>query len=187
MGRLGLRNRPGKKPTWRWNKENGKLTKGKGKGIDWYRYQVCILKPKLLPLAKECMKDQPQTVVQEDKAPAHAYHAQNQIYNMQGIIKLLWPGNSPDLNMIEPCWVYLKRVITKKGGLKSQTEAEKAWITAWKDLQQKQIQQWIERIMRHIKEVIGLEGGNEYREGTRDTAENPKKTRGVAMNRNVYR
>jgi hypothetical protein len=29
--------------------------------------------------------------------------------------------------------------------------------------------------MRHIKEVIGLEGGDEYHEGTRDTAENPKK------------
>jgi hypothetical protein len=41
--------------------------------------------------------------------------------------------------------------------------------------------------MRHIKEVTRLEGGNEYCEGTRDTAENPKKTRGVAMNRNVYR
>jgi hypothetical protein len=41
--------------------------------------------------------------------------------------------------------------------------------------------------MRHIKEAIRLKGGNEYHEGTRDTAENPKKPRGVIMNRNVYR
>ena len=89
--------------------------------------------------------------------------------------------------MIKPCWAYLKWVTIKKGGLKSRNEAEKAWITAWKNLEQKQIQQWIKRIIRHIKEVIRLEGGNEYREGTRDIAENSKKTRGVTMNRNVYR
>ena len=42
--------------------------------------------------------------------------------------------------------------------------------------------------MRHIKEVIRLEGGNEYREGAEEgTAENPRKARGVATNRNVYR
>ena len=38
MARMGLRNQRGKKPQWKWNKENGKLTRGKGKGIDWYRY-----------------------------------------------------------------------------------------------------------------------------------------------------
>jgi hypothetical protein len=30
---------------------------------------------------------------------------------------------------------------------------------------QERIQAWIERIMVHIKEVIRLEGGNEYQEG----------------------
>ena len=37
MTRLGLRQRPGRQPTWRWNKKNGKLTRS-GKGIDWYAY-----------------------------------------------------------------------------------------------------------------------------------------------------
>ena len=89
--------------------------------------------------------------------------------------------------MIEPSWAYLKRATTRKGGLRSRAEGEKAWAMAWKELPQERIQQWIRRIMRHIKEVIRLEGGNEYREGAEDTAENPKKTRGVAMNRNIYR
>jgi hypothetical protein len=35
-------------------------------------------------------------------------------------------------------------------------------------LPQRQIQAWIERIIRHIKEVIRREGGNEYREGQTD-------------------
>ena len=39
MRRMGLRNPPGRKPVWKWNKKNGKLVRdGKG-GIDWYRYQ----------------------------------------------------------------------------------------------------------------------------------------------------
>jgi hypothetical protein len=44
-------------------------------------------------------------------------------------------------------------------------QLKKDWQRAWDELPQEQIQAWIERIMTHIKEVIGLEGGNEYREG----------------------
>ena len=42
---------------------------------------------------------------------------------------------------------------------------EKAWYQAWEDLPQEQIQQWIAAIPFHIKEIIRLEGGNEYKEG----------------------
>ena len=35
----------------------------------------------------------------------------------------------------------------------------------WKDPSQARIQRWIERIPRHIAEVIRLQGGNKYREG----------------------
>ena len=42
---------------------------------------------------------------------------------------------------------------------------EKAWLQAWADLPQAKIQSWIERIPRHIQEIIHLKGGNEYPEG----------------------
>ena len=46
------------------------------------------------------------------------------------------------------------------------------WKATWdKELTQKRIQGWIERMPRHIKEVIRLEGGNEYREGREDGPE----------------
>lgn len=35
-------------------------------------------------------------------------------------------------------------------------------------LQQNRIRRWIERIPRHIKKIIELDGGNEYREGAED-------------------
>jgi hypothetical protein len=70
--------------------------------------------------------------------------------------------------MIEPCWPWIKRRTTRKGPLVSRAAAEKAWLQAWDKLEQWRIQAWIERIPRHIKEVIRLEGGNDYREGAED-------------------
>lgn len=57
--RMGLRNQPGQKPIWKWNAQNGKLTRKSKGGIDWLRYQTQVLIPKLLPFALECQKDRP--------------------------------------------------------------------------------------------------------------------------------
>jgi transposase len=167
MRRLDLRNKPGQKPQWRWTAKTGKLSRGRGSGlgIDWYRYQTTILLPKLIPFAKQCKAQRPQTVVQEDKAPAHDHYVQAYIYNLHNVAKLLWCGNSPDLNAIEPCWAWMKRITTKKGAPKSRAEAIRVWEQCWRDLPQEKIQAWIERIPVHIKEIIRLEGGNEYKEG----------------------
>ena len=73
MGRLLLVPKRGRKPEWRWNKKNGKLIRdAKGGGVNWYRYQIKILLPKLLPFTKSCGLN---ILVQEDKAPSHAHAA----------------------------------------------------------------------------------------------------------------
>ncbi|KAH7471808.1 hypothetical protein FOMA001_g12984 [Fusarium oxysporum f. sp. matthiolae] len=137
LRRLALRNKPGRKPVWNFTKENGKLVReGKG-GIDWWRYQQTILVPKLLPFAVECMKERTNTVVQEDKAPAHAHHAQQKVYDAWKVQRLLWCPNSPDLNAIEAAWPWMKRYTTKKGALKSKNEAIHKWEAAWEELPQR--------------------------------------------------
>ncbi|KAF1980641.1 hypothetical protein K402DRAFT_299415, partial [Aulographum hederae CBS 113979] len=123
-----------------------------------------ILMEKLLPFGLQCKIDRPDTIIQEDKAPSHASKHQQVFFDAAEIPRLLWPSNSPDLNMIEPTWAYLKRQTTKKGGLTSRILAEKAWKKAWEDLEQWRIRAWIERIPRHIQEVIRLDGGNDYNE-----------------------
>ena len=169
--RMGLRNKPGKKPQFRMTEENGAIKRtAKNGGIDWYRYLTKCLLPILIPFAIECQIDRPKTIIQEDKAPAHSSKHQRIYFDAAGLQRLLWPGNSPDLNMIEPCWYYLKRATTKKGAPKNRAEAERVWQKAWDELEQWRIQAWIERIPRHIQEVIRLEGGNEYREGAADSA-----------------
>ena len=82
MKRTGLRAKPGKKPVWRWIEKTGKLVRSSRGGIDWWRYQTCVLLPKLIPFAKVREQDRPGTVVMEDKAPAHVHHYQNVVYSL---------------------------------------------------------------------------------------------------------
>jgi hypothetical protein len=159
------RGRPRQPRQWKFTAKTGKLQrKGKG-GVDWWRYQTQVLEPKLIPFAKECLKDRPLTIVQEDKAPSHAHWAQKLVWDKHQIKRLSWCGNSPDLNAIEPSWGWLKRRTTRKGAPKTRDLAVASWLTHWNDMPQEKIQAWIERIPRHIKEIIRCEGGNEYREG----------------------
>ncbi|KAI1514453.1 hypothetical protein KJE20_07590 [Pyrenophora tritici-repentis] len=103
MRRTGLRNKSGRKPQWRWTENTGKLVRTSGGGVDWWRYQTCVLILKLIPFAKECLQDRPQTVVIEDKAHAHAHYYQSVVYRLYDVQRLLWCGNSPDCNCIKPC------------------------------------------------------------------------------------
>ena len=80
MGRLKLHPccTPGRIPTFTFTKKTGRLErdpKSKG-GIDWYRYYNKVLIPKLIPFTKECMVEQPNTIVLEDRAPPHSHHFQ---------------------------------------------------------------------------------------------------------------
>ncbi len=70
--------------------------------------------------------------------------------------------------MIEPCWPWMKRKTTRLGAPRNRAAATKAWTDCWTQLDQDRIQRWIERIPRHIQEIIELDGGNEYREGRED-------------------
>lgn len=85
--------------------------------------------------------------------------------SLAGVKRLLWCGNSPDLNAIEAAWPHLKRIITKKGAPQSRSEAIRKWEAAWSDLEQDMIRAWIERIPCYVRKIIELEGGNEYKEG----------------------
>jgi DDE superfamily endonuclease len=132
-----------------------------------YRYWKLILLPKLIPFAEECRRDRLNTVVQEDNAGPHAHRYQATVYALHNIVRLLWPGNSPDLNAIEPAWYWLKRRTTAQGAPTNRKAMEQAWYQAWQDLPQEKIQEWITAIPDHIKEIIKLKGGNEYKEGVK--------------------
>jgi hypothetical protein len=62
------------------------------------------------------------TVVIEDGALAYKLDYSNELYISWEVVRMLWPANSPDLNIIEPCWFYIKVETIKKGGITSDVE-----------------------------------------------------------------
>ena len=167
MERLGAtRTRAGPKPKFIHDEHTGAYVVKEGSGgINWYRYQKHVLIPLLIPFAKECEESDKEILVQEDNAPAHSSRYQQEVYDLYEVIRLLWPANSPDLNPIEPCWYWMKRKTTAKGPIYSKKQLTEDWIKCWEELPQEKIQAWIERIPRHVQEIIRLEGGNAYAEG----------------------
>jgi hypothetical protein len=96
----------------------------KGKGINAIRYRWEVLIPKLIPFAKQCGLSY---IIQEDKALAHASRFQQElVYSVHQVQQLLWLSNSPDLNIIEPCWMWMKIETTKQGAPSTRKEAETA-------------------------------------------------------------
>jgi hypothetical protein len=78
----------------RFTKVNGKLVReAKREGMDWYRYLMNIVLPKIFPFAERCKELCPDTIVQEHRAGPHAHQIQGLFYNVFKIERLLWPGN----------------------------------------------------------------------------------------------
>ena len=53
----------------------------------------------------------------EDGATAHKSDYSDELYIAWEVVRMLWPANSLDLNIIEPCWFYIKIEIIKKGAI----------------------------------------------------------------------
>ena len=70
-------------------------------------------------------------MVMEDKASAYASKYQEAVFMSFDIVRMVWCGNSPDLNMIEPCWPWMKRRTTRKGVSRTRKEAERRWLHCW--------------------------------------------------------
>ena len=59
----------------------------------------------------------------------------------------------------------MKMEATKYGALTSNKKLQAAWIKCSENMAQEVIQAWIERIPKHIQEVISQKGNNLYKEG----------------------
>ena len=116
-----------------FNEANGKLVrKSKSGGIDWYRYSEDILKRKLIPFAEAH-----DLIAMEDGAVPHVHKECQKVYNLSLVRKLLWPGNSPDLNMIEPCWYWMKRSTSLHKDFESRPKLREIWVEQREKLQQR--------------------------------------------------
>lgn len=153
MRRVGIRRRmPGKPPIQKWKKKTVKLVRDSngGRWIDWHRYYRCVLEPKLLPFAKECLIKRPGALVQEDNAAPHAHQYQQRVFDLWGVTWLIHCPNSPDLTAAEPPWFYMKRDTTNHGTETSKKQMKEDWIKCQESIPQERFQRRIERIPVHI-------------------------------------
>src|SRR6266480_644763 len=105
-----MRRRPSIIAKWKWDKNHGKLSRSERGGVNWYRYWKEIQTRKLIPFAKKV-----DGIIIEDGAGCHKHWYVQRVYELEEVRKLVWCGNSPDLNAIEPLWARMKRDTTKKG------------------------------------------------------------------------
>jgi hypothetical protein len=85
----------------------------------------------LLLFAKTCKEALPNPrkdiIVIEDRALAHKSAYSNELYISWEVVRILWPTNSPDLNIIKLCWFYIKVETTKKGTFTLDVELRVVW------------------------------------------------------------
>lgn len=124
---------PGKQPKWSFNEKTGKLVrKGKG-GIDWYRYRKKVLEPLFIPFCKEH-----NLILQQDGASPHIHHLNKDLVERE-VETLNWPGNSPDFNMSEPAWPWMKQHVQTLPNWDVLKHLVANIKQCWEDLTQEQI------------------------------------------------
>lgn len=162
------RSMPGskKKPLkrcWKPNWQPKVRKKGLKGGVDWYRYRTEVLLPKLLPFCREIIQKYGECYLLEDGASPHIAWENAEEYNIEGLNRIPWPANSPDFNMIEQAWYYLKRKAGERAFVTSTIESTKAaWSANWEKLPQERIGRWVGRIGPNLQRALEQKGDNNF-------------------------
>lgn len=70
-----------------------------------------------------------------------------------------WPAQSPDLNIIENVWLYIKRKLQSRiHMINSADELFKQTFQIWQDININYVRNLYESVPRRIKQVIRLKG-----------------------------
>ena len=147
------------KPMGRMQERN----KGLKGGVDWYRYQVFVLIPRLIPFIHDVIATYGHCYLVQDGAPGHVAWQQMGLLEIEGLTILPWPGNSPDLNQIEPCWYHLKQQISKQPFLEANKQAVKqAWLDGWERLDMEKMGGFCMKMVHRMERVIRVKGDNNF-------------------------
>jgi len=132
----------------------GNITRIEGK-MDSPKY-ISILQEHLLPSVEKLkLKDY---IFQQDNDPKHKSKLTTNFFESNGIKLLEWPSQSPDLNLIEHVWAYIKRKYAECPA-KNATGAFNKIKDIWQNIPKELIVNLTNSIYERLSEVIRNNGG----------------------------
>jgi transposase len=134
----------------------GTVTRVEG-NIDSQKY-ISILDANLWPvLVRHFPGDN--YLFQQDNAPVHTSRATSDFIAQSHIKTMSWPAQSPDLNIIENIWLFIKRKLTNRlTSITSEGDLFNHIEDIWTSISPEHIQSLYKSIPRRILQVIRLKG-----------------------------
>lgn len=142
-------------------KSRGDRSKG---GVDWLRHREEVLKPKLLPFAKQLQDEGRDPMVIEDGASSHDNQYNHDLFDQRRINKCMdWPARSPDINAIEKAWDWCRKYLADRRFVATSREHTiQMWTEAWEALPIDLINKWIDQTSDILEKIIIAEGDNSF-------------------------
>jgi hypothetical protein len=124
---------------------------------------IDVLSENLLPLIRNYFGREP-CIFQQDGASVHTAHMVTEFLHRHHITCLEWPPHSPDLNIIEHVWHYLKELMRDLPVANSKRELweniEKVMSAMWSPQMTNKIDRLYESMPSRMQAVIDAHGGN---------------------------
>jgi len=119
---------------------------------------VDILEQNLWPVVARDFEDKP-WIFQEDNCPVHKSRFTMQWKRENEIPCLMWPSQSPDINIIENVWRKLKSTLNRRAqDIHSKAELIDAVKAIWSELSPTYIQSLYHSIPTRIRQVYRANG-----------------------------
>ena len=97
----------------------------------------------------------------QDNAPCHKSAKTRDFLAQNGVNCIEWPPYSPDLNLIENIWAYLKqKLYSDFAPATSKRELIDFVLQIWDDLTDKMCARYCEHYDKRLKEVLESKGGH---------------------------
>ena len=132
------------------------------------RINAEMYQTEILPVYLRCLKDtslfpnQRKVLFQQDMAPAHSAKSTLKVIEEAGVMtwgKNIWPGNSPDFNVIEHIWKDLQDSVFVKLRPRNILELKARVVEKWDSITVDHLRKLVESFPARIEECK-LNNGN---------------------------